>query len=70
MTIAVNYETPGTSGRYPAVTITNGSKNPIHRPQIESMGQAHVRSGHQGLVDEEGYEYWTERRVLLQPHTR
>jgi hypothetical protein len=68
VTIAVSYTTPGPTGQtYPAVTITNDGKNPVRQPQIESMGQAHVRSGHQGLVDEEGEEYWTERPLVLQP---
>jgi hypothetical protein len=69
VTIEVNYETPGPhGGTFPAVAITNGSKNPVHRPQVESMGQAHVRSAHQGLIDEEGEEYCLQPRVLLQPH--
>lgn len=69
MTIEVNYKTPAPNGStFSAVTITNGSRNPVLRPRIESMGQAGVRSGHQGLVDEEGEEYWQQPRVVLQPH--
>jgi hypothetical protein len=74
VTIEVGYSTSvyGDNSDLRSVTITNHSNQPVHRPQIESMGDVRppARWGWDQLclVDEEGDEYVLGTDGMLLPH--